>query len=356
MFNVTKVQDGLTGLVGIRQPLNPEYAILDATNTNSDSGLYLDGVSHFKTEFVIDNIDYKDATDADKNTFITNMQKTSIANVMYSVFGQESYIDRNFVYSRATTRQTQETGILNGFVGFKITPSRTKNIGFEITRVRLEFNGTGTVKLLLFNSNVNAPIKTKDVTISSNDHVETLNWVIDSTDNDYKGEYYFGYIYDGSLIPFKRDYQDANYQNNIAELGIERVYVKDATDASIFDLDQVFGLSQNTGLNPDITVTKDYTDMILQNKRIFARAIQLSWAMDAMRGYISSVRSNRNERLSKEVIAQTLVAIEGSTINNPLKVTGLTEYLGNEITELRKTVEQLKRGYFVEGIGVITAK
>jgi len=356
MFNVTKVQNGLTGVVGVRQPLNPEYAILTAPNTASSSGLYLDEVSHYKTEFFIDNIDYKDASDADKNTLITNIQKSAISSVMYEVFGEESYIDRNFVYSKATTRQTPESGILNGFVGFKIKPSAKKNIGFEITRIRLEFQGAGDIKIILFNSNVNDPIKTADITITSSDQIEELNWVVDSTDGDYKGEYYLGFIYDGSLIPFKRDYQDSNYQNNIAELNIERVYVNDADGVAIFDLDQVYGLSQNCGLNPDITVYSDYTDLILNNKKLFARAIQYQWGIDMMRTYINSMRSNRNERISKDVIAQTLQAIEGSTINNPLKIVGLREYLGDEIVKLRKSVEQLKRGYFPYGVEVITAK
>jgi hypothetical protein len=355
MFDVTTVQNGLTGLVGIRQPQNPTYAILDATNTQSDSGLYLDNVSHFKTEYLIDTIDYKDASDAEKNTFITNMQKSAISTIMYELFGEQSYIDRNFIYSEATTRQTPESGITNGFVGFEIEPSKKKNLGFEITRVRLEFQGTGTVKLLLFNSNKNAPLLTKDVTITDSDQVEELNWYIDSTDGDYKGKYYFGYIYDGSLVPFKRDFEDSNRRNSISQLKIKPSYVTGANDATIFDLDQVFELSENTGLNPDITVYDDYTDLILQNKRLFARAIQLQWGIDAMRNYISTPRSNRNERLSKDVMAQTLQAIEGSTINNPLKVTGLTEYLGDEIIKLRKTVEQLKRGYFGYGVEVITA-
>lgn len=355
MFNVTKIQDGLTGVVGVRQPLNPTYAILTTPNTDSSSGLFLDEVSHYKTEFVIDNIDYKESTPTQVNTYIENMQKSAISTVMYEVFGEESYIDRNFIYSRATTRQTLETGILNGFVGYKITPSKTKNIGFEITRVRLEFSGTGTVKIILFNSNKNAPIKTKDVVITASDQEEELNWTVDSTDGDYKGEYYLGFIYDGSLIPFKRDYQDSNFQNNLSELSIERVYVSGATGTAIFDLDQVYGLSQNTGINPDITVYSDYTDMILQNKKLFARAIQLQWGIDMMRTYINSIRSNRNERISRDVILQTLQAIEGSTINNPLKVVGLREYLGDEIVKIRKTIEQLKRGYFAYGVEVITA-
>lgn len=355
MFDVTKIQDGLKGLVGIRQPYDPEFAVLDTENQASRSGRFLDDVPNFKVRYFVDTQDYKDITNTDLNELIRDIQKAAIVSVCSSVFGDDSYIDRGFIYSHAMNRVNVESGIKNGFVGFELKPSMTKNIAFKITRVRLEFQGTGTVKLVLFNSNLDTPMFAKDVTITQNSQLETLNWVVNNSASDYKGEYFFGYIYDGTLVPFKRDYENSNIENNHKELRTEKVYIEGANDANLFDLSQVHGLSENTGLNPDITVYDDYTDLVLQNEHLFARAVQLEWAINIMNRYVNSTRSNRNERLSKEQL-MVLQAIEGTKPDAPIRVTGLRTLLGRELTEVRKAVKDLKHGYFGGRIKVGTLR
>jgi len=43
MINITKIQTALSGLVGFKQPYNPDYAIVDSTNQASSSGYYITG-------------------------------------------------------------------------------------------------------------------------------------------------------------------------------------------------------------------------------------------------------------------------------------------------------------------------
>jgi hypothetical protein len=356
MFDVTKIQTGLLGLVGIRQPLNPEFSILDAANIASRSGRYLDDIANYKTEYAIDTMDYKDATDAQVNDTFREIQKSAISTVCQQVFGDLNYIDRNFIYTQATTRQTPETTLVSGFVGFSIKPNPTKDVAFKITRIRLEFDGTYPFDLTvkLFNSNIDTPLQSKTVSITSNSQLEDFNWVVNNTDNDYKGEYYLGYIFDGKLTPYKRDYEASNVQNNISELQIEPSYVAGATGATIFNLEDVYYLSENTGLNPDITVYDDYTDLILQNQHLFGNAIQLQWAIIMMQRYIASTRSNRLERISKNLILMTITTIEGSGEGSPVRITGLNTLLSNEIIKIQKSIEELKAGYFGSGIQVDT--
>jgi hypothetical protein len=350
MFDVTKTQQGLTGLVGIRQPLDPAYQFIDATNLASRSSRYLDDLPSFKVKYFKETQDYVEASDVELNGLLIDTQNASITSVVQSVFGDESYIDRNVLYSYATNRVTPESTMVNGFVGFKITPSRTKNIAFKITDVRLEFSGTGNLKLLLFSTSENAPVFTQDVTISSTSQVETLDWVINNTSTGYKGEYYFGYIYDGTLIPFERDYEFSNIVNDLAELDIEKERVTGATDVAIFDLSQTEGLSENTGLNPDITVYDDFTDLVLQNDFLFARAIQLQWGINIMQRYVSTSRSNKNERMVKNVLA----ALGGTNDSSDIKVEGLNTLLNNELSRIRKVIKDLKEGYFGGRVQTIT--
>ena len=205
----------------------------------------------------------------------------------------------------------------------------------------------------MFSSSENAPIFSKVVSITGTSQVEALDWAVDNTTMGYKGEYYFGYIYDGTLTPFKRDYEFSNIENDISELCIEKEQVVGATGSTIFDLSQAVGLSENTGLNPDITVYEDFTDLILQNDHLFGHAIQLQWAILIMQGYVNSSRSNRNERMSHEsmLVLQTL---EGSARDARVPVVGLRKLLGAELTSIRKAVLELRQGYFGGRIQTIT--
>jgi hypothetical protein len=353
MFDVTKTQQGLTGLVGIRQPYDPAYQKIDATNLASRSGRFLNDISNFKVNYFIDTQDYADISDADLNSLLREVQDSSISMVCSEVFGDESYIDRNVIYSHAANRVAVETSIVNGFVGFKITPSMTKNVAFKITNVRLEFSGTGNLTLLMFSSSENAPIFSKVVSITGTSQVEALGWTVDNTTTGYKGDYYFGYIYDGTLIPFKRDYEFSNIENNISELSIEKEQVVGANGAAIFDLSQAIGLSENTGLNPDITVYDDFTDLIIQNEHLFGHAVQLQWAILIMQGYVNSSRSNRNDRMSHESML-VLQSLEGSARDAKVPVVGLRKLLGAELQSIRKSIQELRDGYFGGRIQSIT--
>ncbi len=53
MFDVTNIQEGLVGLVGVRQPYNPTYAVFDAVSLTSESGLYLDDMPYWKAEYLL---------------------------------------------------------------------------------------------------------------------------------------------------------------------------------------------------------------------------------------------------------------------------------------------------------------
>ena len=58
MFNRTKVTDNLIGLVGWKQPINPDYITLDATNLQSDSDRLFNSNSFVKPELLKDNDGY----------------------------------------------------------------------------------------------------------------------------------------------------------------------------------------------------------------------------------------------------------------------------------------------------------
>ena len=343
------------GIVGLKQPYNPDFAILDIENTQSRSGLFVTDNSFAKIEYLKATQDYDDITDDDFNQVLKDMQKSSIINVCSQVFSDSDYVDRNLIYKYAGNKTETDT-LPSGFIGYKICVSDEKNVAFKITRVLLDFDSNEEITLMLFNTAKKEPIQTQVITIDSDHKEVVLNWVVDNSETTYKGDYYIGYLSaDLDLKPFKRDYENSNIANNITYLDIEKVKVSNHNTNVLFDLTKVEQLEECSGLNLDITVYEDYTDLIVQNEFVFARAIYLDFIINFLHSYLTSLRSNRNERLSETVVSRALIEIEGTKgDDSPVVVKGLRPQFLREISQIKNELMKLKKGYFGEYIEVVT--
>ena len=356
MFDVSKIKSSLSGLVGFKQPFNPEYAVVNASNQLSESGYYVNSNNFAKIEYIKDCQDYAKISNDDFNTVLSDIIENSAVNVVNQVFNESSYIDRQVLYKYALNKN--ETDVLpNGFIGYRIEIDDTKSVAFKITRILLDFEGTGDIKIVLFNSAQKAILKEQTVTITSDHQEIVLDWVLNDTDTIYKGEYYIGYIKTDAftLSPYKRDFENSNIMSYVTHLDIEKVYVLDHDTETLFDLSKVGYLNEATGLNLDITVYDDFTDLIIQNRFLFARAIFLSAVINSLQIYMSSLRSNRNERQADELYKKVLVEVEGTRSgDNIISVKGLRPQLLSEISDIKKEITQVKEGYLGNGYSVIT--
>jgi len=353
MFNKNKI-DSLYGIVGLRGSDNPKYKILDAANLASTSGYFVDDNAYCKIELYKDNQDYSDITDAEFNTNLKELQQSSISSVLGMVFSDSDYIDRQVLYRYAQNKTDVET-LPSGFIGYKITPNNTKSLAFSITRDILSFNGTGDIELMIFNSAKKEAVFSQVVSIVSDHQVVELDWVLDDTDGLYKGEYYYGYNTDGLTVqPFKRDYNNSNVESIISDLYIENIFVNGHNTNTLFDLTTTEGNSLATGLNPDITVYEDYTDLILNNKRLFATAVLLDMQIKMIGFNLASIRSNKNQRLGESNTVRMLQEIEGQTGEGVVRIAGLRPMLIGEVKRLTKEIERLRDGYFQGTISVYT--
>jgi len=234
----------------------------------------------------------------------------------------------------------------DGFVGSRIQKSLDKNIAFEITRCLLEFSGTGNIELLLFNSAVKAPIFSKVVAVASGQQVVALNWRLDNTGTYFQGDYFFGYITkDLTVLPFKRDYESANRISVISHLCFTPIVVSGVQTKELFDLSKINNVSESWGLNPDVTVFNDYTDLVIQNEMLFATAIQTQMVINSIQQYIASERSNRTERMSNDRLNLLIAQLEGV----PDQITGLIPTLRKDVAMLNKELKRIINGYFASG-------
>ena len=226
-----------------------------------------------------------------------------------------------------------------------------KNIAFKISRVLLDFDGAGTFTLLVFNSSKKEPIYTQEVTITTDHQEVVLNWTLDNSNDTYKGDYYIGYLTESlTVTPFKREFEDANILTSPTNLYIERIKVVNHNTDTLFDLQDIDGLSEDSGLNFDISVYEDYTDFIINNKMLFARAIQLDCIISCVQLYISSLRNNANQTQSNLLYQKIMMELEGSDASSPIKVKGLKNQLLGEITSIKAEISKMQKGFVKQGL------
>lgn len=354
MFKVDDIKNKLYGVVGFRQPFNPTYAILDAENVISRSGYFVTDNPFVKIEQLKESQDYRDISDADFNEYLKRIQHASIVNVSNQVFNKFSYLDRNLLFTNPNNRVNQSV-LEDGFVGYRIEVAKEQNIAFEIKRVLLDFDTLGDFKLLLFNTAKVEPIFSQDISITSKTQQVELNWKVDNSGDTYKGDYYLGYIKSATTpIPFERGYENSDSLTSFRHLYIEEVQVKGHSTETLFNLTLEEGLSHDIGVNPDIVVYEDFTDLIMQNEMLFGRAIYLDMCISILREYSNSLRSNGTERKAEEQAMRILAEIEGQQGVGVLTITGLRPLLIGEINKISEEIDKLKEGYFNDKIRVST--
>jgi len=350
MFNISKIQDAFVDLVGLRVPPNPEYNQVNAF-TSSDSGLFVDDVEHFKVEFFVKSQDYAGATSGDLNAKMLQIYNSAISSVLHQAFTKPSFIDRNRLFSH--TYDTNESVTQNGdeqtFYGYEIKVSDKKNIAFKITKAIIEMTRTADAGLTLqvYHSSLIVPLYSEVISIvnATDDLIKIvdLNWVIDAVDLPYKGSFFVGYFRPANTLkPIKREFNRANEMNTFSELSIERMQIQN----NFRNLENIESADDHNGVNLDITVYDDYTDLIIQNKFLFARAIQLQWAMTVMLGYVNSMRSNREQRIAVDFVNMTLLAVEGQRGLGMQRVLGLREQFNGQVKDLKEEMKKIREGYF----------
>ena len=350
MFNKDLIASKMFGVVGLRQPYNPEYSKLDAYNTASRSGYYSSDNPFCKPEFILDGIDYSNSSDAQINEYIKTLQISAITDVCNMVFDGPAFIDRQYIFNN-TINKVDVENTYEGFCGFDMLMDIEKNVAFEISRIVLNFKGVGIIRLALFNLAVTDPLFTKDVEITSDFQIEELGWFVDGSVLENKGRYYIGYIREADTvpIPYKRNYYNSVLLSAITFHQIRPVWFKPTTLTNMVlgDLRQVNYVFERHGINPDITVYYDYTDLILRNERLFAKAIDLAYQIKIINSYITSLRSNRNERISSELVQKAIAEVEGITqAPGTIKKTGIRFGLSNEVEALKVQIKKIKEGYF----------
>ena len=351
MFDKTKVENGLLGLVGYRASLSPDFFVLTPANLQSDSGYYVNDSPYAELETLKDTLSYSSIDEIGFNSRLSQLTNSAITSVCNAVFHSKDhpdFIDRQYQFKNASNKINTES-LDTGFIGEKIRIAKKNSVAIEITRVLMDFSGTGDITLYLYNTNSIQPVETKVVTIASDHQIVDLNWKLNNTDGLNGGDWYIGYYTDeaaaSSLAPYERDYNNASYESSITYVDLFKTFVKDHVDRNLWDLDKEEAESKTTGMNLDISVYYDYTDLIIQNKFLFADAICLEAAILFLNQIKASLRANKGQRIANANLTEIETSIEGQTSDKYQKVTGLRPSLNKQLELIQRKINSLVHGY-----------
>ena len=117
-------------------------------------------------------------------------------------------------------------------------------------------------------------------------------------------------------------------------MSARNIKVDNITTAEVFDIEDIEYQNETYGLNLDITVQTDYTDYIIDNKLSLIDLLRYQFQADVLRLFISSTRSNDDERL---IMKRSVRELEGVlTEQGGVYSQGILRKLENEAKKVYK--------------------
>jgi len=330
------------GGVGFRQTTLTGFPTIDTANSTARSGMIFQDATGFVT---IQNI-YECQQDpqlaeVDFNTYLTNLQNAVILETCQKIQESESdFIQSNNVYpyEKSFINIQSKTG---KFVGFQLEPTKKNGILGKVNWIELAFDEAVTFNVYLYNSNLpKSPLRTVSVTTVAGESVivELEDWEL-SDDSTFKGgTFYWGYFEDdlGTASAFVKDFELSELWvhtrcHDIVPVTIEHT----GTDINITT---AIEKSETYGLNFGIDVYNDYTELFIRNKTMFYQPIYYQMAEKVYNLIITSVRSNRIERITNDDKALQAMTFEmyGSSDSGVNGIDG----------KLKRSMDNLKRMMF----------
>lgn len=315
MYDVSQVLAAFSDLIGWRQGVDPNSWQLTAL-LNSTSGLWYNDVHAMVTienlmsvadQFAQIHQGNEAARDAAFTQWVRERTDAGITQTLNDWINEKSLnqTSGNLLSDdelfESTGNIADKEAAIDKVVGLEIIPSRSKSMVLNLKEIGLQFDTAQTININLFQAGQSAPVQTKSIVYSAANSVqwEPLDWQLS------QGKvYWLGYdqgAISGMAINGVRDY---NYLNGgLTSFPTGRFY-----QATAFNVDTVFGalwdlkqnaytISTNYGLNLKLSVECDYTQFIINHKKLFQTAVWLRVGMNMLKEiqFNSNARANRNE-------------------------------------------------------------
>jgi hypothetical protein len=302
MFNISTIQTALRGLVGYTQMGDTDLPVLDADNLASSSGLTFEGASGLiNLRNIVSCINDQTvlADDDEFNAYITAFNDQSVVKLLHAVTGRmelggrKDLIDARPVWNDSPlfTRSSSATAEMK-LVGYWITVPR--RVVCEVELIDTEAAIEGELNVTAYNLSTWKKINSTALVCDTGDgtvETTTAGWKL------YTGEYFIGY--DPAQVAELGMYnRQTEYFLSYRAINVRSAYTLQDWP---FGRDETREYASDTwGMNLHLTTYKDLTEEIRRSKNMFARAVQLQIAADWLDVFLTSHRSNMDERLTKQ--------------------------------------------------------
>lgn len=339
-YNITKVLTALSGRVGWRQPTSTDFFTLNAANTTSNSGrCFQDFHAIVTPQNILDTQEDSSISEDDFNSYLANLQNSVILKCLNGVFNKRELLERKLLFERFG-RQDYPNINEGKFVGIRILPARDFGKTCQIDSVILYFDSAVTFNLYLFHDASKAPIWSQSVTAQANKQtiiqITPPNQYLNYSENSKSGVFYLGYFQDdlGSAKAINEIVERFNTFYNFGLTPCELPKIAGQVD---IDRNNVSYTIKTHGLNLQMMAFRDYSQLIIGNPYLFDELIGLQMAADVIELIQNSSRTNKNERITKEMSSKlyTDLNLAMATDEFPYS-TGLKSRIQRELQRVKK--------------------
>lgn len=329
MYRADTIKEKFINLLGWRQHHDLYKCKINDELTKSESGQYYQDIHPLLT---IDNImsiapvfdeENKDVMFSD---WLRVKTEASILHAIESYYSNKlanktinNILESKILFDGAG-RMTDVVRNTNSIAGFELIPVRAEGVTLRIEKIGLQFNQNGKITLYVFHSSNPEPIKTIEVEYTKNGGIQWLEqsdlylpYISESTDAG--GSWFICYnqkeLPEGmKAIEKNRDWSKepcrscsrvdyANWQAWSKYLEVHPFKVPATDEVKMWDIsDNLYTYTTNYGLNLQVIMECDLTDILVSQRRSFQNVIGLQLAADMIRefAYNPNFRINRMQQ------------------------------------------------------------
>lgn len=293
-FDLAQVVPAMMKRLGWRQPTISGSPVLNADNLTSASGRYFQSFHSLVTLAKIkDVVEDKDISDADFNTYLSNLQNDAILRCLNEVFRMPELIEQKLLFTRFATMDQPVTN-QGLFVGFLINTANDQSISTQINMATLYFNEDVSFNLYLFMDGVKAPLMQIPVSCTAyqNTEIDLESLVLNFKTGQ---KYYFGY-FQSELGTAKaiRWQVDTIAKTCCFEAFCFQAPATDGNTDFNHDYRQYGYLPM--GINLEMISFRDHTQKIIRKANLFDEAIGLQVAAMVVEEIVMTTRTNKDQR------------------------------------------------------------
>ena len=321
-YDIPTIKAALLTLNGFRESAN-EIVCFDELTTElktSDSGVYYNDVPGIKLNSIQEMIE---SDELDMNSYLSEkIESSSIDLIQQFVQLQKEKLNTKAILSNLNVGVRQATNIRdlttnrNRFVGFLLKPANADGVVATPTQLGVQFDTVQTITIYLYAQSQLDPIDSFDITTTKgNTSLEWFDlpttWKLEHLSDLYAtgDTYYLGYYESdltGNALETRMSCASCSgsayskYSKYVTVQPIEVREDKTYVSKEVFDKDDVGFTTETFGLHLKMNVDCDITKVVVENKILFATALQKRVAINIFWDSFNSNRINRETLLSKE--------------------------------------------------------